>query len=88
MEAVELEAIREVADVSPERQLFVEVILLAVVESLGGEGRKKVKQDDQERAQFWLERSPICKEYCELVDLDYTAMIERLRPHWRQYAKP
>lgn len=67
---------------SPERALLVEVLLLAVVDSLGGEVRK-VNEYDQELARVWLERSPVCRYYCTLVDIDYQAMIDRLNKRWR-----
>lgn len=67
---------------NPERALLVEVLLLAVVDSLGGEVRR-VSEYDQELARVWLERSPVCKYYCVLIGVDHQAMIDRLKKRWR-----
>jgi|GEM_PF-6186570 len=81
MEPITLE-LQSTTKESPERSLLVEVLLLAVVDSLGGEARK-VSEYDQELARVWLERSPVCRYYCTLVDIDYRAMIDRLNKRWR-----
>ncbi len=71
---------------SPERALLCEVILLAIVDSLG-KARTRTNgttiEEAAERARAWLQRSPVCRHYCALVDIDHQAMLDRLARHWQ-----
>lgn len=68
---------------APERALIFEVLLVAVADSLGGRGRRRVDDVKRERARRWLRASPVCELYCDLIDINYHAMRGRLRAQWQ-----
>ena len=72
---------------SPERALLSEVILLAIADSLGTVStctKGVTRADSARQAREWLQRSPVCRHYCSLLDIDHQAMLDRLAPRWQR----
>ena len=90
-----IEAIRTESDLSsafntllPERRLFASIIMQAITDADLGCTATGVSQASRvsyaEQARKWILNNPICEEYCQMIDIDYRAMVEKLKRRWKK----